>query len=501
MASFLDTQHPEYRARSDDWTLLHDTFNGERVIKAEKQRYLPATSGQVSLGMGQNADGSARAGQALYDAYVQRAVFHDVVRNTVDSLVGLMVREPWQIELPAAIEYMADRASVRGESLEDLTRRILRNVMLYGRIGLLNDVRDAESEIYIADYSALKIINWDDTPPDDSSMRKLRMVVLDESRWERKPNGVDWDWIERYRKLTCEDNNFEVQIEIDGNLGEVIEPSLRGQRLDYMPFTFINTTDLVPEPGEVPLLGLGRLAVTLYRGEADYRHSLFMQGQDTLVLTGIANPGGDGVNMVDPSGHVSINNNSAMPNQIGSDLVIGAGAVIYLPDPSSDAKFIGVESKGLEEQRQAIENDMARAESQGLALLTSGAAPEASDTLHTRIAARTASLSSIVRTAAAGLEQQLQWAAEWAGGNAAEVKVVPNLDFVENMIEVAEVSGLWGLKMQGFPISAQSIHMLAQKGELTEMSLSEELEAIADEPTLGIDFDEDVGEETPADGD
>ena len=135
----------------------------------------------------------------------------------------------------------------------------------------------------------------------------------------------------------------------------------------------------------------------MYRTEADYRQTLFMAGQETLVLIGMQRPEQSGT------------------DESGDDLIVGAGSVIYVPNPDGDAKFIGANSKGIPELRQAIENDEKRSAQFGLALLTSGAEAEASDTLRTRVGGRIANLTTIVRAAAQGLKRQLDYAAEFVG--------------------------------------------------------------------------------------
>ena len=505
MAIDFSLQHPAFVSQEPDWTLVADAHAGEQRIKGKGETYLPITSGQYALGIGQGTDGKPRPGQLLYNAYLRRAVFPDILRMTAAALVGLMVRESWNVELPPAIDYLKNRATPGGESMTQLIRRILSNVLLTGRIGLLNDVRESTNEIYIIDYPALNVINWDNNPTDGSPDRTLRLVVLDESRFERALNALEWKESKRYRvaalgaidELDVEGvRTYTTQVQIDGNQQPATEPSLQGRMLDYVPFTFINATDLTPEPGEVSLLGLARLAVTIYRGEADYRHTLFMQGQDTLVLRGVANPNAQDVPRANDDGHVPYNFSGS---NTGSKVIIGAGAVIYLPMPEMDAKFIGVDSQGLSEQREALENDYKRAEQFGVALLTSGSEAEAADTIHTRVTARTASLASIVQTAAAGLLQQLQWAAEWAGADPSKVVVEPNLNFVEQVMSTMELNGLIGSKMQGFPISWRTIHQLVERGGLTALTLEEELEEIDREPALGLDVS--VGEEVEEEND
>ena len=92
-------------------------------------------------------------------------------------------------------------------------------------------------------------------------------------------------------------------------------PSRQGQTTNKIPFAFINSVDIAADPDVPPLEGLANLCLAIYRGEADYRQNLFMQSQDTLVITGMS----------------------------GDDDAIrtGAGACIKIPNPDGDAKYVG----------------------------------------------------------------------------------------------------------------------------------------------------------------
>jgi hypothetical protein len=343
--SEISQEHPEYTYRRPDWLVMQDTYEGERRVKIQGTTYLPATSGQIALGLGTNASGGANEGQQLYDAYKLRANFPNIVQDTADALVGILNREPPVIELPAALEDLRDQATDQGEPLDALLRRIQLHQLVYGRHGVYLDVDESRDLPYLVDHPALRIINWDDEAPEGDALRKLTLTVIDERRWRR--DGFRWEEVERYRALALNDaGQFEVTIEDEGIRLDPVVPVIRGQALDFIPFVFINGTDLVPQVGEVPLLGLGRLALTIYRGDADYRQALFMQGQDTLVIVG---------EHIDPED----------PDQ---KVIVGAGALINLPSSKTeaDAKFIGADSQGLPEMREAQAADFERAQQYGL---------------------------------------------------------------------------------------------------------------------------------------
>jgi Domain of unknown function (DUF4055) len=471
----LDSVHPKYSEFKDDWTTMRDLYKGERVVKAKGETYLPPTKGMRLDGME-----SGKSGREAYDAYKLRAVFHDYVKEGVEAYIGLMWQKTPTIELPANMEALREKATAYGEPLELLLRRINEEQLVTGRLGLLLDLPvnpDPTNPMpYVAMYVAESILNWDDGEADEGESR-LNIVVLDESGFRR---GTDFEWVTqtKYRVLqlgTKDANEAEgtsvyqqgVFTNNEGQSASYTEeamqpPQLRGAVLDRIPFVFVNSKDIVSSPDEPPLLGLGRLALTVYRGEADYRQNLFMQGQDTLVVVG-------GMKKTD-----------ATENE-GAPLRTGAGSMIEV-EQGGDAKYIGVNSQGLSEQRQALENDRRRAETRSGQMVNSkGNNIESGVALQIRIGAQTATLNQIAMTGASALESILKICAEWMGANPEEVKVTPNLEFADFEMSGKDLVDFMTAHTMGAPISKKSIHaMLVDRG-VTKMDFVSEMEEISEE--------------------
>jgi hypothetical protein len=469
--------HPSYAALLEDWQQLTDTYSGERVVKSKGTVYLPATSGMLAGGM-ENAN---QAGAREYDAYKKRAVFHDLVRQAVEGMVGILHREPPNIELPEKLEPLRDNATVNGESLDTLLRRINEAQFLHGRYALLlepDSGADVNGLPYIAPYEATSVINWDDGIRQQGK-QKLEMVVLDESAYVRTEDFT-WEVKYKYRVLVLnsERNNLPLDLPAQGtylagvqddalnSLSSInyIEPQIGGVSLNEIPFVFINTNDLVPEPDLPPLLGLSNLALAIYRGEADYRQTLFMQGQDTLVVIG---------------------------DESEEELAVGANAMIKLP-AGGDAKYIGVNSNGLKEMKEAIANDKLQASEQGARLMDFGENNRQSgEALKIRVAAKTASLTSIAQTGAEGLQRILRKAAEWVGADPEQVIVTPNLKFADEELTGKQAMEWMQAKVMGAPISSRSIHRLMQERGVTEYDYEEELDEI-DSEGAGLETQNDL---------
>lgn len=486
----IDDKHPAYTERLPDWELIADCDAGERTVKAAAQKYLPPTSGMVANGFGEyQPNGRPSLGQAAYDAYRMRAAYHDFVHETISGLQGIMHRKPPTFDnIPPLLEPMLKSATIEGESLETLWQRITEWQLGPGRCGLLVDVPDGKPigkvTPYIALYGAQAIINWD-TGQREQGLQKLELVVLDETDQERQDN-LSWELVRQFRVLTFSENataitgqdqsaagegTYVVAVAKDVGVGQAREvvaedfvaPSIGGKKLDQVPFIFINTKDLVSRPDRPPMLGLANLSMTIYRGEADYRHALFMTGQDTLARIGATE---------------------------AQAVAVGAGAVIDVP-MGGDVKYVGVTGVGLAEQRSALENDKEQASAYSIQMLdATGGEEQSGEALRVRVSAKTANLTTMQNTAAAGIRDSLILAGTWLGiarEILEKIVVKPNLEFSDAKEPPETVSLVMTAKQAGLPLSNKSIHAWLVKNGYTVETFEEEQKLLDQERTDAIE--------------
>ncbi len=464
----LNSTHPQYALTVQDILLMRHIYSGERTVKELGDMYLPPTPGMRLDGMivGQE-------GYESYDAYKKRAVLPDYVSDAVEALLGLMHQRPAKFDVPKAMEGILTNATADGETLQNLLRRINEQQIVVGRLGALLDLEQnpnpANPLPFISLYNAETIRNWDDGA-DNVDRNKLAFVVLDETGPKRNAN-FEWTQEQRYRVLMLGELNAAAEgkkaysygvfsgANADFNQEAMLVPTLRGVSLDTVPFVFINSKDTLPRPDNPPLLGLARKVLTIYRGEADYRQALFMQGQDTLVVIG-------GLDAADEESRV------------------GAGAKLSV-EMGGDAKYIGVSSNGLPEMRMALENDKKEAIAKtGQLIDAMGSKQESGEALGIRLAAQTATLNQIALTGAAALEHLLRVAAQWLGLNPDDVKVTPNLEFADLNMSGKDVVDLMTAKNMGAPLSKETIHNLIAVRGLTDKTFEEEMDLIEDEDPL-----------------
>jgi len=469
MTSTLASQHPEYLAATADWTLMRDAYKGERTVKNKGVLYLPMTTAHIRDGAVNNALSN---GFKAYQSYKQRARFPNFAREAVQMAIGMMHSQPPEIKLPKAMENIKSR---QGETLPVLLRRINTEQLLTGRIGLMADLptnpAPGEDLPYLATYTAERCINWDDGSVEQLVPQKLNLVVLDETEQVRV-EGFKWEGKDKYRVLLLGNERanepkgtYRQGVFVDDLYNEagLTPPSWRGTLLEEIPFVFINSCDVTADVDDPPLLDLGNICMAIYRAEADYRQNLFMQGQDTFVTIG---------GNFDETDEVRV----------------GTGSRLDLP-MGGDAKYVGVNSNGLSEQKEALINLETRASSMGAQTLDSTSrSRESGDSLRIRVAARTADMNQIAETGATGLEQILKICAKWMGENPEEVKVQANKEFGEmpltgqTMVEIATARNL------GWPISAKSMHDLSRKRRMTTKTFEEEQAEAEKEDKEGFVF-------------
>jgi hypothetical protein len=447
MTDDVSTKHPDYVARVGLWSLLRDTSGGEGDVKAAGEEYLPQPSGFKAQDDG---------GRALYAAYQKRAQFPEIVHPTIHGMVGVIHRTEAQIEMPAAMEPLWEKATKDGLPLEALHRRITAELLTTGRYALLADAAAEGSDLpWLAGYSAEALINW----ADDRSM-----FVLDESGLVRE--GFKWEQKQRFRVLEMREGRYTVQTYTGTErvAGEALTPTGRGNaKLSEIPFTVIGARDLSLPPEMPPLMGVARSAIALYQLSADYRWQLFMTGQETLVVI-----------------------NGEAPT------AVGAGAVIAIQQGENagtpDVKYVGPAGTGIGAHRTAIQDERAAAAQAGARLFSSEEkTAESGDALRIRFAAETATLTTIAQSSAQGLERALRHIAVMIGHRPEEVTVKPNLSFVDSSLtpqDAVQLVSLW----QSGALSKQTLYENLQRGEIAsaERSFEEEEALIETETPTGM---------------
>lgn len=430
----VNTRHPDYIEYMDEWRQMRDCLRGHVAIKTAGPTYLPMPSGFKA-----QSDG----GRDMYRAYQSRARVPSWIGRMMLGMTGLVHRVDAKITMPDSMQYLWENATPDGLPLEALHRRITWEILLTARYSLLADVIDGLP--YLAGYHVENMINWDKS-------RNSPFYVLDESAMVRE--GFTWIKRDRHRVLHVEDGRY-VQYEYDGeDNSEKIEPRKRGAGgfLDFVPITVMNSRDLSLEMAEPPLIGVARAVVASYQLDADYRHQLYMSGQETLFTFGAPPP-----------------------------TVIGAGVAHEMPE-NARAEFVGPSGSGIDRHRTAIDDTKEDAIQEGAALFSGQSGQESGEALRIRMAATTATLNTISQTSAQGLEMSLRHAAIFLGEDPEKVTVEGNRKFVDATMSSTDAAALVKSWLDE-GISRLTLFENLQRGEIIspDRTFEEEMDLIRNE--------------------
>lgn len=423
--------HPTVtKERRQEWKLMRDCMEGEAVIKSRGETYLPKPSGFAS-----QADG----GIAAYNSYLGRAQFPELLAPSVAAMIGIIHGQEIAIEIPDQMSYLWENADGMGLPLEALHRRITRELLVIGGYAVLVDMPEGGGDPWLAGYSRDSLINWDQD-----------WYVLDETAMVRK--GFIWEQVEKYRLLTIDDLAYVAWVyEGDHESGEEVTVRGRGGRaLERIPFAIANAMDLSPKVEAPPLIGVANAARSIYQLSADYRHQLYMSGQETLVAI-----------------------NGEAPEAVGAGVVHEMhGAEGAAPD----LKYVSPTCSGIEAHLVAMKDNREAAVMAGARLFEQTAAgAESGEAKRLRYASETATLTSVAQSSCMLLEKSLRNAAMIMGLPEDDIVVTPPTDLMDHTMSPQDFAALFGVYLQG-GMSWETLHENGVRGGIysTERTAEEE---------------------------
>jgi len=470
-------KHPDLAIVWEDWQECRDTVAGATTVKGKGTTYLPMPSG---------FKGSV-APEEMYSAYKMRAQFPDMAAPTIQGMLGIIHQSEAQIEgldEGTPLADMWESATPDGLTLEALHKKITEEILTVGRVVLLVDLPPEGGELpWIAFYKAESLINWSES---------RNFFVLEEDY--RVRTGYSWNGKKRYRVLEVVDETYQVQVldedgdpltedddTTDQDVAEgvataVVVPQARGgEPLGEIPLVVAGSRDLSLPPDQIPLIGVIRSASAIYRLDADYRHQLFMSGQETLFYIGLA------------------------PEDVPD--YVGAGVGIAIPE-GGDAKYVGPSGAGIAAHKTAIEDERSNAAEAGSRMFAVGdkKAAESGEALRIRARAGSATLISVAQVSAAALEKALRYCALLVGEDSNEIIVKPDLSFLDNDMTAEEANKLTELWMNKV-ISYETLYNNLQRGRIAseERTAEEEQELVAEEEAASMPEQDDAagGTEVP----
>jgi hypothetical protein len=278
------------------WQSIRHAMIGEVEIKKHGQMYLPK---------------SEAMDDDQYAAYLDRAVFYNMVYRTVTGLTGsIFRRDPRLLKPGAKLKKLAKRISKDGLSLNVFSKVVAQEMLSVGRYGVLADKTNSESitaQPYLAGYTCENILDWTTTEidgRDEYDYILLREFKVDRRLFhfegdEAKPNVNYGQLFTCYRILRLlwndEDNRWEYTQEYyarddeDANLTEdpdVFLPLVYGVPMKRIPFRFFNATTNLPDIEKPPVLDILTLNMSHYKTYAQLEHGRYYTANPVYTVSG-----------------------------------------------------------------------------------------------------------------------------------------------------------------------------------------------------------------------
>lgn len=431
----VKTLHPAITpAVQEEWALTRACMAGESAMKREGEAYLPIPSGFRS----QDDDGVK-----AYTAYRERAQFPALLSPSVGAMIGIIHGQEIAIEMPDQMNYLWESANGMGLPLEAFHRRITRELLTIGGYGVLADAdADKGGDPYLAGYSRDSIINWD-----------TDWFVLDETALVR--NGFAWEQVEKFRVLSMEGGACQAVV-YEGQTETPIEMRGRGGKpLPRVPFAVANSLDLSVKIESPPLIGVSNAAKAIYQLSADYRHQLYMSGQETLVAI-----------------------NGEAPSAVGAGVVHemrgGEG------EARPDLKYVSPTCSGITAHKEAMAEQREAAVQAGARLFEQTAAgQESGEAKRLRYASETATLTTIAQSSCMLLERSLRNAAMIMGLPEDGIVVNAPADLMDRTMSPQDFAALFGVYADG-GMSWETLHENGVRGGIysTERTAEQEYELL-----------------------
>jgi hypothetical protein len=399
-------RHPDYDKYASKWTRCRDCIEGSDQVKLKRTEYLPKLSGQDT---------------AEYNAYLKRALFVSVSDRTLKGLVGLMTEREPKIEAPDEMRPYFEDIDHQGTSFAELLRNTVEEVWLTGRFGLLVDFPVEGGRAYTVPYVAENILNWNLNP----QTRELEMLVLQEEKFWPQPNTIHF--ISRYnefRLLRLEPGNKEYSGEVwrrstvDTSLGSlnrrsIINPRIRGEAIDFIPFTFITPNGITASLVKPPMLDIVDVNLSHYRTSADLEHGRHFTALPVPVVTGC---------------------DSDEPLRVGSE------KAWVLPPHQAKAYYLEFTGQGLQSLEKALKEKSDQMAIFSTRLMdTSTRGSESPDNVRIRHSSDAANMTRIAITIENGFNRHYNMIKEMEGIPGPPVQITLNKHFLDPRMPASEL--------------------------------------------------------------
>lgn len=420
----INSQHPDYdRTKSD---VCKDAYSGN------VQNYIPRLTGQSN---------------SEYARYVERAAYLNVVKRTAGALTGVMLRKPYTTNVET------EDIMVGGNiNFDEFLSETITTLLISGRLGLLVDYDDNEQLPYITTYENSNITNWRDNDYG-------QFVIINEDYYRPDPKDpYEVELVQCYRELVMLDGVYTVRVweqdRKEWKVTEEYEPQARGQKLEDIPFVFVNTKCTTSEVTDPILFNMSQINIGHFRTNVDVEHAAHFTALPQPYLSGDL-------------------------QESQSNLPIGTYEVWQLTEGST-VGYLEFSGKGI----TSLQEIMAHKEEQmvdiGSRLLSGKKGVESVEALRIRQGSEVTTLVQLANVLDSAMIQILECYYKWMGQEV-EVEFEMNKDFVPSKIPPEELRALLEAVVAG-KISNETFLDNLREGEIVD-DVDEEVARLSGQST------------------
>lgn len=454
----FDFVHPDYKYYKPDWDLIRDLIAGERRMKELGANYLPP--------LGKDSG-------TTYQAYLERAVYVNMVARTLNGQMGSVFRRPIKIKgLGPNQRDLMNNITVEGYSLNAYAKMVFGEVAAIGRVGLLMDrAEDGQTAPYFTMYLAENILSWKEEMR--NGRRQLTYVLLreiienprinDTGNFFQPPVTPDQDnqLFARYRvlRLTPEGEYIQELYETNdleqstiNNLPSVpvaptrtIKPTRNGQALDYIPMVILGAQGVGSHIQKSPMFDIATLNLAHYRTSAQLEHGRFFTALPVYYV-------------------------SKAPGQDEAEYVIGPSVVweVAQGEKPGILEYFGTGLTAL--SNSLVEKEEAIAQLGGRIMgIRAAATSEAESIFKLKQANEMATLIDMTESISDALTTMCSWYFAWENRErlAESVRIELNQDFKALMWGARELRALALLYQEGI-LPLNEVYRVLQEAELID---------------------------------
>lgn len=430
----VNSQHPAYSARIDQWKRCRDVYEGSDAVKGAGKDYLPMPGG---------------LSPEEYKAYKARASFYGAFSRSVGGYVGSIARKEPIVKSPTKFQAILDDITGNGIGLLEFIKKLASEVIITGRAGLLTEYDEKSDRPRLAFYKAEQVINWFD---DGGVVLEETVAVPDPQDRFKLKNITQWREIAMVPENADGSGDLHCEIVVWRTRGDIvfgvqasdfyeferIVPNVRGKLFTKSPFSFVSQEGSTSCAEKPPLLDLADVVLSHYMTSADLENGRHWTACPTLWVTGAG---------------------------AKEEIRVGGNSAIVLGDDKAKVGYAEFTGAGLSSLEKGLEQKEKHMAVLGAKLFgDQKAGVEAAETARLRNSGEDSLLAGIVTAIEEVMETALQLMASWMFITG-KIDLHINRDFVGERIDAATIMALVKALMAG-GITTEMFLSAMQAGEM-----------------------------------